>query len=96
MDVIDAIHTRRSIRSYSPHPVERDLIEEIIWDAAQTPPSFSGQVPWTFNVLEGVEQIAALGDEALKYARDSHPGGPEWDWRNRPGFQVFWGPPLWS
>ena len=94
MDVIDAIHTRRSIRSYSPHPVERDLIEEIIWDAAQTPPPFSGQVPWTFNVLEGVERIAAFGNEALKYARDSHPAGPEWDWRNRPGFQVFWGAPV--
>ena len=49
MDVIDAIHSRRSIRSYQSNPVDRDLIESVIWDAAQAPPPFSGQVPWTFN-----------------------------------------------
>ena len=94
VDVIEAIHTRRSIRSYSPRVVERDLIEEIIWDAAQAPPPFSGQVPWTFNVVAGVERIAAYGDEALQYARDNHPDEPGWEWRHRPGFQVFWGAPV--
>jgi nitroreductase len=93
MNAIEAIHTRRSIRSYSPRPVERHLIEEIIWDAAQAPPPFSGQMPWTFNVLEGAERIAAYGDEALQYARDNHPDEPGWEWRNRPGFRVFWGAP---
>ena len=63
MDVIDAIHSRRSIRSYQSNPVDRDLIESVIWDAAQAPPPFSGQIPWTFNVIEGVERIAALGAE---------------------------------
>ena len=93
MDVIEAIHTRRSIRSYSPRPVERELIEDIIWDAAQAPPPFSGQTPWTFNVVEGVERISAYGDEALQYARDNHPDAPGWEWRSRPGFKVFWGAP---
>jgi nitroreductase len=94
MDVIEAIHTRRSIRSYSPRPVERRLIEEVVLDAAQAPPPFSGQMPWTFNVVEGVERISAYGDEALQYARDNRPDEPGWDWTNRAGFQVFWGAPV--
>jgi nitroreductase len=59
MDVIGAIHTRRSIRSYLPRPVQRHLIEAIVWDAAQAPPYPRGQVPWTFNVAERVERISA-------------------------------------
>ena len=48
MNVIEAIHGRRSIRSYATTPVERGVIESIIVDAAQAPPPFSGQVPWMF------------------------------------------------
>jgi nitroreductase len=91
MDVIEAIHTRRSIRSYSPRPVEHDLIEDIIWDAAQAPPPFSGQLPWTFNVVQGVERISAYGDEASQYAKNNHPDEPGWEWTDRPDFKVFWG-----
>jgi nitroreductase len=94
MDVIAAIHSRRSIRSYSPRPIKRDLAEAIIWDAAQAPPPFSGRVPWSFNVVEGVERISAYGEEALRYAKDNHPDEPGWEWTERPGFQVFWGAPL--
>jgi nitroreductase len=93
MDVIDAIHTRRSIRSYAPRPVERQLIEEVVWDAAQAPPAFSGQTPWKFNVVEGVERISSYGDEALDYARKNHPDEPGWEWTDRAGFRVFWGAP---
>jgi nitroreductase len=93
MDVIEAIHTRRSIRSYLPQPVEPELIEQLIWDAAQAPSTFSGQVPWMFNVIQGVDRISAYGDEALRYARANHPDEPGWEWTDRPGFQVFWGAP---
>jgi nitroreductase len=58
MEVIEAIHSRRSIRAYSRRVIEHELIEEIIWDAAQSPPPRQGQVPWTFNVIEGVDRIA--------------------------------------
>ena len=93
MDVVAAIHTRRSVRSYLLRPLGRELIEEIIWDAAQAPPPFSGQLPWTFNVVQGAERISAYGDEALKYARDNHPDEPGWEWTETPGFQTFWGAP---
>ncbi|MGH6713134.1 MAG: nitroreductase family protein [Bradyrhizobium sp.] len=94
MDVIAAIHGRRSVRSYDPRPVARELIEAVIADAAQAPPPFRGQVPWAFNVVEGVERIAAYGARAMDYARDHHPDGAGWDWLDRPGFKIFWDAPV--
>jgi nitroreductase family protein len=50
MDAIEAMHGRRSIRSYRPTPVERSVIEEILWDAAQAPsPPVSGAGPWALG-----------------------------------------------
>jgi nitroreductase len=94
MDTIEAIHSRRSIRNYTPQMPARALIEAIIWDAAQTPPPFSGQVPWTFNVIEGAGRIAQLGEAAMDYARANHPDEPGWGWVDRPGFKVFWNAPV--
>ncbi len=94
MDVIDAIHGRRSVRSYDPKPVPRDLIESVILDAAQAPPPFRGMVPWTFTVIEGVDRIAAYGERAMKHARAHRPDGPGWDWIERPGFKIFWDAPV--
>jgi nitroreductase len=94
MDVIEAIHGRRSVRSYDPRPVERDLIESVILDAAQAPPPFRGQTPWAFNVVEGVRRIAAYGARAMDYARAHRAGAPGWDWLERPGFKIFWDAPV--
>ena len=93
MDVIEAIHERRSVRSYEPRPVERELIESLILDAAQAPPPFRGQIPWTFNVIQGVQRIAAYGARAMGYARDQYLGEPGWDWLERPDFKIFWDAP---
>lgn len=43
MDVIEAIHSRRSIRIYRPDPVDRTLMEELLYAAVQAPtPPVSG------------------------------------------------------
>jgi nitroreductase len=94
MDVIAAIHGRRSVRSYERRLVERDLIESVIVDAAQAPPPFRGQNPLAFNVLRGVERIAAYGTRAMDYVRDHRPDGPGSDWIERPGFKIFWDAPV--
>jgi len=93
MDVIEAIHGRWSVRSYDPRPVSRELIESVILDAAQAPPPFRGQVPWAFNVIQGVERIAAYGARAMEHARNNRPGGTGSDWLERPGFKIFWDAP---
>jgi nitroreductase len=94
MDVIKAIHGRRSVRFYDPRPVDRDLIESVILDAAQAPPPFRGQTPWAFNVVQGVERIAAYGARAMDYTRNHRLGQPGWDWLERPGFKIFWDAPV--
>ena len=94
MDVIAAIHGRRSVRSYQPTPVPRELIDAIISDAAQAPPPFRGMAPWAFNVIEGVARIAAYGERAIEHARQHRPDRPGWDWVERPGFKVFWDAPV--
>jgi nitroreductase len=94
MDAIAAIHGRRSVRAYDPRPVERELIEAVIADAAQAPPPFRGQIPWAFNVVQGVERIAAYGARAMDYARAHRPDQPGSDWLDRPGFKIFWDAPV--
>lgn len=94
MNAVEAIHARRSIRSYRPDPVPRPLIEDLLWAAVQAPsPPASGDAPWSFSVVEGVEAIARHGDEAMAYARAHQPADRPWAWTSRPGFKVFWGAP---
>ena len=64
MDAIEALKTRRSVRSYKDKPVPRDAIETII-DAARLAPSANNIQPWDFIVVTGAEirkEIAGLTD----------------------------------
>ena len=95
MDVIDAIHGRRSIRAYRPEPVDRALIADLLWAAVQAPtPPVSGDAPWALCVVEGVDRLAALGARALQHAREHQPKDRPWSWTERPGFKVFWDAPV--
>jgi nitroreductase len=92
MDTVDAIRTRRSIRSYLDRPIDRSLIEEVIRDAAQAPVTPLSE-PRLFTVIEGARFVAACGDRAMEYARRNRPDRPGYDWIDRPGFSVFHGAP---
>jgi len=50
VDAIEAIKTRRSVRSYSPDPVPTEIIEDII-DCARFAPTGRGEEPWEFVVV---------------------------------------------
>ncbi|MBK8199985.1 MAG: nitroreductase family protein [Acidobacteria bacterium] len=94
MHTVDAIHSRRSIRAYQDRPVDRHMIEEIVWDAAQAPtPPVSGDEPFTFIVVEGAERVALFGMQALQYVRETRPPGPGYDWLDRDDFSVFFNAP---
>jgi nitroreductase len=88
MDTITAIHTRRSIRDYEKRAVEREIIADILWDAAQAPTTpVSG--PFLFHVIEGVARIADFGERALQYARAHRPDTVGYSWVDRSDFKVF-------
>lgn len=94
MDVVEAMHSWRSVREYRPNPVERFDIAELLWHAVQvsTPPG--NETSWAFCVLEGVDRIEACGQQAIDFARRHRPrDAPGWNWVDRPGFRVFWGAP---
>lgn len=93
--MIEAIHGRRSIRAYLPRVIERALLEDVLWAAAQAPtPPVSGENPWAFCVIEGVDRLASYGARAKQYAREHQPdGGPRSSWPDQPDFKVFWDAP---
>lgn len=50
MDAIEALRTRRSVRSFRPDPIPKEVIEEII-DCARLAPSAMNLQPWEFVVV---------------------------------------------
>ena len=93
MDTVTAIRTRRSIRDYENRTVKREIIADILWDAAQAPTTpVSG--PFLFHVIEGVARIADFGERAKLYAREHRTAAADHSWADRPDFKVFLDAPV--
>ena len=93
MDTVTAIRTRRSIRDYENRTVKREIIADILWDAAQAPTTpVSG--PFFFHVIEGVARIADLGEHAKQYAREHRPNFVGYSWAEGSDFKVFLDAPV--
>ncbi len=56
VDALTAIRTRRSIRAFTPEPVDPALVREII-AAATSAPSARNEQPWHFVVLEDRDDL---------------------------------------
>ena len=64
MEALEAIKTRRSVRTFISKPVPRELIEQII-DGARLSPSANNGQPWEFVIVTDQttrEKIAGLTD----------------------------------
>ena len=59
MELLDAIHTRRSIRKYLSKPVPEEMIE-IILKAGMAAPSAGNQQPWQFIVITERARLDAI------------------------------------
>lgn len=59
MELIDAIHSRRSIRKYRNTPVPAEMIETVI-RAAMAAPSAGNQQPWHFIVITDRTRLDAI------------------------------------
>jgi len=59
MELLDAIHTRRSIRKYLNKPVPEEMIETIL-RAAMAAPSAGNQQPWHFVVITDRARLDAI------------------------------------
>jgi nitroreductase len=72
MDVFDAIRTRRTVKSYRPEPVPRDVLERVL-EAARWAPNHRQTEPWRFRVLGAeaqsrLKQAAGGGADKLERA----------------------------
>lgn len=72
MEILEAIHRRRSIRSYQTQPVEEEKIMRIL-KAAHAAPSASNYQPWYFIVVKDHEKKREFAQsfhrEVEKYGR---------------------------
>src|SRR5439155_14831720 len=81
------------IRDYEKRAVEREIIADILWDAAQAPTTpVSG--PFLFHVIEGVARIADFGERAKQYAREHRSDAVSNSWADRSDFKVFLDAPV--
>jgi nitroreductase len=59
MQAIEALKTRRSIRTYTAQPVERQVIEEIV-DCARLAPTAMNDQPWDFVAVTEKATLASI------------------------------------
>ena len=82
MEVIDAIRSRKSVRSYLDKAVEKEKLSRVL-EAARMAPSASNRQEWRFVVVTDPEKRRRLAEEAagqrfiaeapLGYPRDTQP-----------------------
>ncbi|KUG03369.1 hypothetical protein ASZ90_019157 [hydrocarbon metagenome] len=64
MDILSAIKSRRSIRSYLPNPVPQEVINEILEVSLRAPSAVNNQ-PWEFTVVTG-ETLAKIKQDNVE------------------------------
>lgn len=95
MSVLDAIHARRSVRSYAPEPVDRTTVLALLRAAVRAPTAVH-QEPWAFVVLQDPSALKRLSDRAKPlFAEEAHRahldrGGHLLDVFASPEFNIFY------
>lgn len=59
MDTLEAIFTRRSVRSYTADPIPLDVLQKIL-AAARASPSDGNAQAWNFIIVQDLKQLAFL------------------------------------
>jgi len=63
MDLLEAIHGRRSIRKYKKNPVEDEKLQKVL-EACQVAPSSHNGQPWEFIIIKQKETLKAISKES--------------------------------
>ena len=61
MELLEAIHTRRSIRQYEDQPVPEEMVRTVL-EAAMMAPSAGNVQPWQFVVVDDREIMVRIKD----------------------------------
>ncbi len=94
MELLQAIKGRRSVREYSPEPVDDALLRSLI-EAAIQAPSAINQQPWCFVVVKKPELLAEISDKAKAHMLKASLGAPQpyRDMLSDPKFDIFYRAP---
>src|SRR5690349_11185047 len=63
LKVLDAIFTRRSVRGYSPQPVEPSVVTALLDAAVQAPTAMHAE-PWAFVIVQDRAALRRISDRA--------------------------------
>src|SRR5512139_2938957 len=66
MDLLEGLHTRRSIRKYTNEPVTREQLREILQAGIMAPSGMNNQ-PWRFVTMQSKETLQKLA-QLTKYS----------------------------
>ena len=75
MDLLEAITTRKSIRSFRPDPVSREQIGEMLKLVIRAPSAINLQ-PWEFYVVMGEEKTRLSRRLVKLYRENRYPALP--------------------
>lgn len=95
MNVMDAIHERQSVRSYSPKRVDRATLRTLL-EAAVRAPTAVHEEPWAFVIVQDSALLKSLSDRAKTIfaaeAEHAHPDQARHllDILAKPGFNIFY------
>ena len=91
MDVMDAIHRRRSVRNFTAEAIENGLLLRLI-DAAVWAPSAINEQPWLFTVVEDQQRLDTISKHAKAHLLAGPSEAMPSHLRERlanPDFQIF-------
>jgi nitroreductase len=79
MSLVDAIHTRRSVRGYLPDPIPDGVLAQI-FELAQRAPSNCNVQPWQVYVATGALRDR-LSAEMQRRVKEGVPANPDYEYR---------------
>lgn len=94
LSVMDAIHSRRSVRNYLPDKLDPRVLRSLL-DAAVQAPTAMHEEPWGFVVIEDVRLLDRLAASARQWAELKAQGASSREARmvvdllEQPGFSIF-------
>jgi nitroreductase len=96
MDISEAIYHRRSVRTYTPAIVTRELIDALVAAAVHAPTAMHLQ-PWAFIIIEGRNVLSLYAERAKRHLVEAmEPNSPLAHYREElsdPTFDIFYGAP---
>ena len=75
MDIVEAIHSRKSIRAFKPDAVSKEVLEKVM-ELALRAPSWANTQPWEFTIVGG-KKMGEVRQAFIDKAKAGEPMNPD-------------------